>query len=230
MIYLNGGKTIRKNPATDGRSDVIGIGSTARVYLVDGDAYKIYNSSQNMEFMTREKIAYLKSIPTKRIILPKDDILDWRRKLCGYVSNYIENLGLTSFVEQEKQVIIDELKFLRDDFLLMGDYNVSVYDAICDNTVFNRGAYLVDCGRFKTGKESGYDRESTIEYNKEAFDQYLVFELMEACVDSFGEKVAFDRLSDEYFFYAEEGVSMLDYLEYDMGKENLFQYVNRKIR
>ena len=79
MEFLIDGKKVRLNPYNMRYSPLIGEGTKARVYLIGEKAYKLYKPFCDTELMTKEKIDYLKEIPTKRVILPESPILDKTR-------------------------------------------------------------------------------------------------------------------------------------------------------
>lgn len=132
----------------------IGKGTMARVYLIDGKAYKLYFPFSFPENITKEKISLYKTIPTKRIILANQPLLNKKGKIRGYISQYIKNLGMENFLQLEKSKILEELKILREDFILLGEYGVKTDDINIENTIFHDGLYFIDCGRFKISDET----------------------------------------------------------------------------
>ncbi len=205
----------------------IGKGTMARVYLIDGKAYKLYFPFSFPENITKEKISLYKTIPTKRIILANQPLLNKKGKIRGYISQYIKNLGMENFLQLEKSKILEELKILREDFILLGEYGVKTDDINIENTIFHDGLYFIDCGRFKISDETGYDSVTTTAYNLDDFDHYFLYDLM--CMYGVDEtkhaeyvKIYKDNLSKD--------VEILDYLQEDMTqKENFGQYVKRKV-
>lgn len=230
MEYRIGNKKVRLNPYHMKYSKSLGngIGTTADVYLIDGKAYKLYRPYCRIaELMTKDKVDYFKDIPTKRIILPDESILDKKRNLRGYISNYIEDLGYDNLLNLDRADLIEELKILRDDFILLGNYGVLVCDSNLENTVFHDGCSLIDCGRYLTGDETGYDRNISISCNLDEFSEYFVYQIMGRWMikNNYHEKLR--ELKKEYF--SVDNDSMINYLEDDMVEDNLGQYLKRKV-
>lgn len=231
MEYRIKNKKVRFDPYNMKYSKNLGNnrGSTADVYLINGDAYKLYRPyCSTTELMTKEKVNYFKGIPTKRIVLPKESILDKKRNLRGYISKYIEDLGYDNLLNLDKSSLIDELKILREDFILLGDYGVLVKDSNLGNTVFHNGCYLIDCGRYLTGDETGYDANISISCNLDEFSQYLIYQIFGICIKNNGYLSKLKEIRKEYFSL--DNNSMIDYLSFDMIEDNLGQYLKRKIR
>ena len=134
---------------------------------------------------------------------------------------------MENFLQLEKSKILEELKILREDFILLGEYGVKTDDINIENTIFHDGLYFIDCGRFKISDETGYDSVTTTAYNLDDFDHYFLYDLM--CMYGVDEtkhaeyvKIYKDNLSKD--------VEILDYLQEDMTqKENFGQYVKRKV-
>lgn len=227
MIYLLGNKKIRLNPYNMRSDKCIGNGTTASVYLIDGKAYKLYNPFKDPELITKEKIALYKKIPTKRVILAEEALLNKKRQLRGYVSQYIENLGKDNLSSQSKQRILEELRILKEDFILLGSFGVIVHDAILNNTVYNEGAYLIDCGKFQTVDELSDPSEDPIAMNINAFNEYLTTKLFTYKGLEVSKYLNFQEIIQ---INLKEGREPLDFIEADMSeKENFGEYVKRKI-
>lgn len=228
MIYLLGNKKIRLNPYNMRKDKHLGTGTTATTYLIDGKVFKLYNPYNEPELLTKEKIKLYKSIPTKRIMLAKEPLLNKKRQLRGCVSEYIEDLGKDNLSIQPKSKIIEELKILREDFILLGESGVIVHDAILKNTIYNNGAYLIDSGRYQTVNELTEEFEvDPVSINIETFSEYLINELLK-----FQGFVPTDyaRFKEELSFYESEGIESLCYIEYDMSENETFgEYTKRKV-
>lgn len=230
MKFRVGNKKIRLNPYDMKCFKSLGSGSTADVYLINGDAYKLYRPYCSIkESITKEKVNYFKNIPTKRIILSKESILDKKRNFYGYISKYIEDLGYDNLLNLDRASLINELKILRDDFILLGDNRVLVSDSNLENTVFNNGCYLVDCGKYLTGEETGYDANISIGYNLEEFSFYFVYQVMGRWLIKNKYCNELKNLKRQYLSLNEND-SVIDYLEDDMVEENLGEYLKRKVR
>ncbi len=228
MIYLLDNKKIRLNPYNMRKDKCLGTGTTATAYLIDGKVFKLYNPFKEPEFLTKEKIELYKKIPTKRIMLAEASLLNKKRQLRGCVSEYVENLGKDNLSIQPKSKIIEELKILRKDFITLGKYDVIVHDAILKNTIYNNGAYLIDCGRYQTLAELEENLCSDpVSTNIDTFNEYLVNELLK--FQGFNPN-EYARFKEEISFYENEGVEALCFIEYDMSESETFgEYAKRKI-
>ena len=223
MEFIVDHKRIRLDPMHMRFSKQIGKGTSACVYLIGTNAYKLYHPYGSKEKITKEKIEYFKKIPTKQIILSKEAILDKKRNLCGYISPYIEDYGTDSFLELSKERVLEGSYGLLQDFMLLGDYRVLVNDANVNNTVYHDVPYLIDCGRFSYQDMEDIDENRAISYNIDNFNLYFVRDLLAGGNLSFSRK-----LMNEYFFKLREEIHVLDYFENDMKEETLGAYIKRK--
>lgn len=222
MEFLIDGKKVRLNPYNMKYSPLIGEGTKARVYLIGEKAYKLYKPFCDTELMTKEKIDYLKKIPTKRVILPKSPILDKKRRLKGYISKYIVDFGIEQFMLKDIDITLRELEKLQADFLTLGDYKVLVNDANYTNSVFNDGIYIIDCGRFEIN-----DKISRF-HNIQMFNDYLIGSLFTTYCRING--INFSKSKDEYNNMRLQ-MDLVEHLENDIGNSrNLDEYLRKKSR
>lgn len=230
MEYLVDNKRIRLNEGNMKFSKKIGEGSCAKVYLIKGEAYKLYKPYAQMEneLMTKQNIEYLRNIYTKRIILPRAAILDKKRNLRGMISKYVENLGIYEFMESGKDVVIDSLKYLQEDAVVLGDCGVLINDASDENTSFNKGLYLIDCGRFMIRSDDNIGNIA-ISYNIDTINEYFIDRIMAkyAYSELFSNPSFFRR---EYYSILSKGISIDEYLKDDMIEDTFGEYIKRKVR
>ena len=224
MVFLIDGKKVRLNPYNMRYSEKIGETVNSAVYLIGGKAYKLYKPYGQKELITKDIIKHYKNIPTEKIKLPTSPILDKKRRLQGYISEYVKDLGIEQFMKQDIKTSLSELKLLENDFILLGEHNILVNDANYENTVFNKGANLIDSGRFQKGQ----DENISISYNQEAFNEYLINQII--CKYIRLLKKSPKNLKKEYLKQISQGINLLDYIEKDAKEENLDEYLKRKSR
>lgn len=224
MQYLIDEKKVRLNPYNMKFSTKLGETINSKVYLINGQAYKLYKPYSSKESITKEKIEHYKTISTKRIILPQKSILDKKRNLQGYISKYIEDLGITYFMKQDINQTLNELKLLQEDFILLGENNILVNDASYDNTNFNQGLYIIDCGKF----QYGIDENISISYNLDNFNEYIINEI----IIKYGRNIKGNirKLRKEYISKISKGIDILEYIEQDKKEQNLHSYIKRKVK
>lgn len=229
MEFLVDEKKVRLNPYNMKFSKCIGQGSSAKVYLIGDEAYKLYKPYCGKELITKAKIELFKQVPTKRIILYDKAILDKKRVLQGVVSKYIEDLGIDKFMGSSKQQVLDSINYLIEDAIRLGDYGILLNDVSIENSSFNDGIYFIDSGRYQTINETGYDSNITISYNISTINEFIISQI-------FGKwaltkyKNNGKKIRDEYLLALSKGESIEEHLFSDMCDETIDQYVKRKVK
>lgn len=227
MEYRINNKKIRLNTYNMKYSKKLGSGSTADVYLIGDCAYKLYKPYSSIkEPMNKEKVEKLKNIKTKRIVLPKESILSKKRNFCGYISKYVKNLGYEDILNMSKKDLINELKILRDDFILLGDNKILIRDMNIENTSFNNGIYPIDCGRYLTENETNYDENITISSNLDEYFEYVLYEIIGTY---FKRKKQYQEIKNIRNDINKNYDSIIEYITENMQEENLNQYLKRKV-
>ena len=99
MEFLENGKKVRYNPSNMRRDKKIGSGLEVDVYQIGDKVAKFIKRCPGKKiFLDKSSIEKMKKIDTKRILLPTIILLDKRHEFRGYKMDYIENLGVDSYV------------------------------------------------------------------------------------------------------------------------------------
>lgn len=148
MLYLNG-KKITIFPIL---LKEIGSGLQGKVYKYKGRALKIPYSHKNI-FDKNFDISildckYLKNINTKRILLPKDYLIDKKGNLCAYTLTLININDKEKLYSISKDKFINELYALKEEIKLLSENCVTINDIKMKNFMYDGMFRFVDCGRY----------------------------------------------------------------------------------
>ena len=204
---------------------ILGEGEEVTAYLCDGKVVKIYKKSCPIFRLSISNCKQLINIETKRILLPKTMLLDINNNMIGYTMNYIEDIGAYSFKSLPKNKLKEELQLLMNDIEILSDNHVILGDLSHDNTVYNKGIYLIDPGRYKVGIE-----DNIVSYGKnvDIFDEYLlniIKKQISVLYNNEKKKTIINNIK-EYIYNMDD--TILEYLINDMEFENIGELVKHK--
>lgn len=147
-------------------------GWASDVYKFDKDVYKI-NKEICFKYRLNEKdVKYLSKISTKRILLPKKVIYDENHEFYGYTMKYIEPKSKEDINEINLSKLLNELKIIKNDLILLKDNNVFIDDLCENNFIYNNGIYLIDPGSFEINNNRSKEYIEII--NREIMHDFII--------------------------------------------------------
>ena len=197
-------------------------GTESNVYRFRDEVFKIYKDNRVLKSKLDEKSAkYMKNIKTKRIIMPKRLIYDRNDNFCGYTLPYLDNCQKSILKRKKMTDIINELKLIEDDLLLLKEKSIDLEDFTLDNFIVNKGLYIIDPGSHEV---STYDKRLLETINKHRYLEFMINKVFPLVVrlNSDEKKKLNDYIAGEY---------LTDVLDYDI-KENdtLKKYIKRIVK
>lgn len=231
MEYLVGNKKVRYNPYNMKKDKCLGKGKEGSVYQIGTSAVKFYHPFCSKLRLNKEEVIFLSKINTKRILTPEKDkiLLNKRRKLEGYGTKYIENLGLDNILELDSELLKDELNLIKEDVDLLSDNSVILADFIIENISFNNGIYIVDPGSFHPSKT--IEPLTAYALNIEEVNEFLILQLLSTLTYYLTNKKEISRKVTQSIFHDYKEQSYPDLIEYltdDIKEENLKEYIKIK--
>lgn len=237
-IFIAGEKK-RINPYNMKYSEKLPSGSQVNPYIVNDQVYKLYKEhlinekliklrQEKTVILTKEKVEFMKKIPTKRILLPREGIYNKKRKLIGYITEYIKDLEFKSFTSLESTNLIRELKLLKEDLCMLEDNSILINDLIPENVIYNRGIYLIDPGSYQTKDETNYDSVVTGAYNNERFNEFIINKVFITTLKNNNVDINLTRSNIKK--EASNYYSVLDYLIENIKEDNLLEFIKRKAK
>lgn len=167
-IYLDGKKIdFAKNDY-----NYLNEGLEAEVYRYKNLALKFYKEKSQKMVIDKELVEYLKTIDTKRYLLPTATITDDSACFLGYATLFKQHYQTINNMAFDK--FIDEVKFLEEDTLLLSEKGIDIEDLSYDNTIYNGSIYLIDPGSFKISMEN----KSLPRENLDKLNTYIIEELL----------------------------------------------------
>ena len=147
-------------------------GCEAEVYIYKDLVLKFYKERSIKISIDKEMVDYLRTIKTKRYLLPIASITNEISKFLGYATEFKQHYQTMSSMMFDK--FIDEVKFLEEDTLLLSEKGVDIEDLSYDNTIYNGSIYLIDPGSFKISMEN----KSLPRENLDKLNTYVIEELL----------------------------------------------------
>ena len=188
-------------------------GEEGSVYRYQDKAIKIYHDYPRKTTASLELLKLLKTMDTKRILMPIDILMESSTKAKGYITPFIE--GNKDIVYKYlKDKLLEELSLLEDDFATLGKESIAIGDLRESNYLSNEtGFFLFDYGDYYQ-KPRKIDTTNTQEASK--------LKLSNQQVMSIYRKTRYEIIHHRQ--------GLVDYLDKNMQKEeNLNNYVKRLI-
>lgn len=231
MLCYVDNKKIRLNPYNMKYSKEISTvkGTTSDVYLINDKAYKLYRLPFLSEPINKKTIQVMKTIKTKRIILPENAILNKKRIIIGTISPYIADLGRDNLLSLSKRQFISEIKFLQEDCISLGEESIGVRDLILSNFVFNNGIYFIDVGKFNILDN---DPNIVISENIERFNTFFIHSFLIPMINKYSKNKSktSSKIMDDFYRDLRRQVSIPQILEEDFQEETFEKYLIKKAR
>lgn len=230
MQYYVNGEKLKNNLY----KNYIGKGIESKAYKIDDKVIKIFRMFPGKKVvMTKESIEKMKQIPTKRILLPTNSLLDKKNKIRGYQMNYVASYGIDSYFNLDKDKLIKEHQLLKDDIKILSESGILINDLIIENTVYSNGLYLIDPGSYMFHDNIGFNY--AYRSNLDCFDRYLIYEILFNYhfnnynnSKHFASSLSFsNEINLEYNKSKKEGI--LEFFS-DIEEDTLGQFVKRKVR
>lgn len=208
-------------------------GEEGSVYRYQDKAIKIYHDYPRKTTANLELLKVLKTIDTKRILMPIDILMESSTKAKGYITPFIE--GNKDIVyNYPKDKLLEELSFLDDDFSTLGKESITIGDLRESNYLSNEtGFFLFDYGDYYQ-KPRKIDTTST---NVEEFQIFFLYNLVspklkqEASKLKLSEQKVMSIYRKTRYEITHHRQGLVDYLAKNMNnEENLNNYVKRLIR
>ena len=229
MQFFVNGKKVRYNPYNMKKDKKIGSGLEADAYKIDDKAVKFFKVYQAKEtLLTERSIEKMRNLHTMRILLPTDALLDKKGRLRGYQMDFIENLGVDSYFNLDKDKLKEEHQLLREDIELLSDNNILIDDLITENTSFHNGIYLIDPGSYVIDKS--VDSNQAYGINIDSINQYLISEILRGyhLVTNNYRNYAFSRkIREEYDNSGKNDV--LEFLD-NIEEDTLSEFIERRFK
>lgn len=229
MKYFVNGKKMRLNLFTN----CIGEGCQFKTYRIDDKVLKIIkkNPAKNI-ILSEDLVERMKRISTKRILLPINLVLDKRNNIRGYQMNYIDNIGEDSYFNLKKDRFREENELLRNDIRELSNNKILISDLIIENTVYNRGLYLIDPGDYVFN--DNISSNEIYKVNISYLNHYLIYEILlyyhlNKYNSSNNYLISYMFSNNINFEYSNSNKS--DFLEYlsDMDEDNLSDFVETRV-
>ncbi len=148
------------------------IGSEFFVYKYGNNVVKIYKENYNGKHLSLEKMKYLMSIPTKRILMPNDIVFDKNGNMIGYQMPLVEN---KKDIKNEKvETILQEIRLLEHDVAMLSDKNVVLIDVGLENTIFNGKINIIDPCNFSVNNFEEVKDYISLEYPNDSEKQVIL--------------------------------------------------------
>ncbi len=231
-LWLKENKKVRYNVNYNMQKDrLIGEGLEGKVYLIKGYAVKFYKPFCTKARLNKNDALYLSNITTKRILTPNDILLNKKRKIEGYKTQYIDDLGLDNLLYLNKDNLKEELNLLKDDVILFCDNCILLDDLSVDNVSFHNGIYLTDPGSYK--KVDNFDEIVTYALNMERIAEFLLSQILYVSVCNLtNDRKKYKVLKENILSGYKESMypNLLEYLVDDIKEENLGEYIKVKTK
>ena len=198
-------------------------GSESRVYKFGDRVFKIYKSKCPKNRLKEDSVAYLSKIKTKRLLLPKEKILDEDKKFIGYSMSFIMPGSKDTIKNMNMKDFINELKLLKQDLSILKDNNVVLDDINDNNYIYNNSIYFIDPGSFTINKKLPSRYIEII--NRELLHEFIINNILfrtNKLTKNQKEKLYSHLPIDEY---------LCDTLDYDIDpNEQVSKYVKRIVK
>ena len=230
MQFFENGKKVRYNPYNMRRDKKLGSGLEVDVYQVGDEAVKFIRRYPGKKILLdKNSIEKMKGIDTKRILLPTTVLLDKKHEFRGYKMDYVENIGIDSYISLNKEDLVKENALFKEDLTKLSDEKVLIEDLSHENTSYHNGIYLIDPGSYKI--DNNLDSNQVFGINLELVNHYLIYSVLRNYVLNKYQEVDSYRFSREVNKeYNNSGKN--DVLEFfdDIKEEKLSEFVENSVK
>ena len=131
-------------------------GKEGTVYKYKNLAIKIYHEHSKKDRLDENTCELLKSINTKRILLPRKLVYNKDKKFIGYTTDYHQKYSLDNLKRMKIKSLKEELQLIKKDIELLSKNNITIDDLYIDNIILSDGLYFIDPGSFWISKNNRY--------------------------------------------------------------------------
>lgn len=150
----------------------IGQGIEGTAYRYKNNVFKIYKNKISILFYSKN-YRLMQYINTKRILLPRYMILNSHNFPVGYTTNFVEKKH-TNIMKMDKNVLISELKIIKEDIKLLSKNRILLSDVTQNNAVINGRIYFIDPGYYKIN-----NNDDLLNRNYKIMNWYIKYNLLE---------------------------------------------------
>lgn len=208
-------------------------GEEGSVYRYQDKAIKIYHEYPRKSVVSPNVLKKLKTIDTKRILMPIDILMESPNKNQGYVTQFIEG-NKDAVYNYPKDKLLEELSYLDCDFATLGKESIAIGDLRETNYLSNKiGFFLFDYGDYYQMPRN----IDTTSINVKQFQTFFLYNLVNSKLKQESRKL---KLSNQQvigiyrktrYEVIHQKKGLVDYLEKNMqNEENLNAYVKRLMR
>ncbi|MBO5414405.1 MAG: hypothetical protein J6A17_02130 [Bacilli bacterium] len=231
QFYLDG----KVKEYDDDKLEYLDEGFECFVYRLEDDKVlkELKQRSAKRTWLTKESIDRMKSIKTKRILLPTMALTDKKDNLSAYEMDYIEDYGVQNYFDLDKEKLKEENSKLKEDIELISDNKLLVEDLLTENTSFHNGIYFIDPGSYIF--DDTISENQAFGMNIDLVNHYLLYEVI--CryhlvkynkSNNFRKSYAFSK--DIQLEYNKSGKQdVIEFLS-DIEEDNLREFVERRAK
>lgn len=230
MQFFENGKKVRYNPYNMRRDKKLGSGLEVDVYQVGDEVVKFIKRYPGKKILLdKNSIEKMRVIGTKRILLPTTVLLDKKHEFRGYKMDYVENIGIDSYISLNKEDLVKENSLFKEDLTKLSDEKVLIEDLSHENTSYHNGIYLIDPGSCKI--DNDLDSNQVFGINLELVNHYLIYSVLRNYVLNKYQEVDSYRFSREVNKeYNNSGKNyVLEFFD-DIKEEKLSEFVENRIK
>ena len=158
--------------------NMIGEGDEVKAYKDGNNVIKFYKKYCRKIRMNKTTCAVLSNIRTNRILLPTSLILNDEYDLYGYIMKYVRNLGEDSFYNLSKKKLSLEMNLVIEDIEILSDNGILIDDLTHENTIYNKGIYLIDPGSYTYSEKDKNESIKTFGINMDMVNEYLLLDII----------------------------------------------------
>ena len=159
-------------------NQMLNYGDEADVYRIKGQAVKIYKQFCPKTRLDERTVEYLKTIDTKRLLLPRKTVYDEFNKFNGYTTKLITEGSKSLIGKLKMSKMISEMKLLTEDVEVLSELGITIDDLDYRDVLYGdeNGIYYCDPGSFTIEK---YMTPKEIKiFNKEKLHDLLIDEIL----------------------------------------------------
>jgi len=197
-------------------------GTEGNVYQIGDRAVKIYRPFCLKNRLDENTVDYLKTIETKRILLPREKVTDKNGMFCGYTTEYVRPVNRELLTKLKMKKLLEEIKLFEQDTDILTEKNVSIADLTYNNIEYSDGIYFCDPGSFELEDEDNrFNRFINCDLVREFFIKDIICKYSK--INKKLQKELMDKFS--YDIYLSEMIESTDFDE----NETMSQYVKKMI-
>lgn len=152
----------------------LGQGVDGIVYKYKDKAIKLYHDDMHIKLhLTKNEIDRLCNLYTERIILPREVLIN-DNIASGFIMNYIDTTSQKDILLVDKKHLINEIKEVEDELILLGKNNFLLEDTKPENLFYNGNFYMFDPDSFIYEKNFDASKEN-LKVFAWYFFRYIIF-------------------------------------------------------